>query len=541
MAVYSYHTFVLPFTWESKLNEKKNYDLIVRNFDDNEFWINYDPKNEMNIAAEDEFVYANEEELYYSEYQYFRSYARPAIYGYGKDVVHNYAFSPEKVRNKARYHIYKNGFHYILFVNAIRLKIFNTGVGLFIMECENKWGPGCGCKGQDNLAAVKNINDWGRRITLPFIKNPEQISSICADKLELEIEGIGCFSEDNKQFLEGLFSGSQGFADRVSLVHMAGFIKEILNFGSKYRFSSHQPRDNKTFQIYPIMDDRMFAACVVSDKLVTENMLSFDYRSKKYAFESDRQLEKSLYELIYIDSDNGCSCQNAEMRKEMLSKSIYKRWLDYGSLYAVTDYSLIMLSTVSEGSEYYYLIENFLTQYVQMIHICLAQRASLVKFRRDTAKISSSLSGYKSSLTQHKIRMLMNLQERFTAFESQLCFEEISSQQQAVEMYGMMQEAFRIKEEKALLKDSINSLYEVADTSLGVSVNKIAIIFTWISALLALAALIYDIFFISNVSIAEGADPNPSWGAFPERFVIYGVFALSLIVFIVCQFRYRRR
>ena len=75
---------------------------------------------------------------FYKEYQYFHPYVRRAICGIEPTVVSNFSFMPVNVNNKGKYYIEKSKYctsvngivtrKYMLYLNGIKLKRFNTGV-----------------------------------------------------------------------------------------------------------------------------------------------------------------------------------------------------------------------------------------------------------------------------------------------------------------------------------------------------------------------------------------------------------------------------
>lgn len=492
--VYSYHTFTLPFTWRGTGTAKQNYERFLKCFTNNPNWEWQTRDNAYTFDEKEFFRDADEALLFYKEYQYFHPYVRSAIYGFDKEIVDNFNFIPAKDK-KGEYHIYKGDKHYKLIINGVKLRIFNTGVALFVLEAENHGIDGDG-NPQDTVEAVKNINDYGRRITLPYIN---KYSSISADKLEVKFTNIEPFVDDYKTFIENSVGSIEEIKQNVSLTHMCDFIKHILGYGTagKYVFTSKAAKEDREFYVYPALDDRMHVSCIVSDKKAV--------REINANYEKDINAEKNLYELVFVDPHGNCTCQNHEMRQEYLKKAIYSRWIDYDSIYAITNQALIMLTTANYETAGY-LLDSFLTQYVQMVQLCLVQRASIIKYKREAASIASRIQGYGRKISKRTIASIMDLQERYIAFQGQLCFEEVSPQEQGIEMYGMMKEALYIENENAKLKELIDSLYEAANTSLSVEVNVVAVAFTFISAVLAIAAILFDWAFTSDVVIRDTAE-----------------------------------
>ena len=314
--VFSYHTFILPFIWDVPNNKNGSQKNFCSFFDNNPNWMCTDFDNENNINLSIENMTDQDAYLLYAEYQYFNPAARRAIYGLGAGVVRNYCFRPDCVKNKGKYIIEARGNKYILMINGIRLRIYNTGVALFVLECENV--RSAEYHYQNNLDAVKNINDYGRRISLPFLPNKNNdFFNICADKLTISIDGIGEFESDYMELAKKIKT-AEDVIRNVSFTHMCDFVKEIMSFGSECKFTSNPKKANdreNVFYIYPAIDDRMFVACVVYDDDSVEHYIR-PKDGKEYEYLSEKsKLSKDLYELAFVDPAGACSCMHSKMRQ----------------------------------------------------------------------------------------------------------------------------------------------------------------------------------------------------------------------------------
>ncbi len=514
--IYSYHTYILPFVWKDDCNNSKSFDEFIRVFEKNPYWTCYDPKDENSFNdLEDEFSY-------YNEYQYFYPQIRSALYGFDENIVKTYHFAYDMVHNKAHYYIEKHGRKYDLLINSIYLKIYNTGIALFVMECENH-GVDKDGKPQNTLADVKSINDYGRRINLPFIPTEPQWS-ICADSLEVFVPGFAKFRTDFSLYIKEI-SCSAEKKDSINLNHLSSFIKGILGFQSDYQFSSKINKDKKSVYVHPGLDDRMFVACLVNDREATGKFIGKETDGDEevykhdYDYKKNTDLSKSLYELIFVDPAKGCSCQSAKMRADLLEKHIYKRWIENGSIYGVAAQSIVLLFDGGFAP----LIGSFLTIYVRMACLCLAQRASLMYFQKETADISRLIHEKKNKISVATVTRLMNLQERFSAFESQICFKEITPQEQGIEMYSMFMDSFFIEKELENVKSQIDGLHDATDTYLDFSFNKFALMFTVIGGILGVLELI-------NL-------PSDEWSQW-LRYIGIGISACCVVMLLII---YRRR
>ena len=92
-------------------------------------------------------------------------------------------------------------------------------------------------------------------------------------------------------------------------------------------------------------------------------------------------------------------------------------------------------------------IDSFRTQYFQLYCLGLAQRASITNFKNDIARISSLFRNESVAYNDRNcIENVTDMAEKFIAFESQLFFDEVSPEQQGIEIYDMVKNCLRLKE-----------------------------------------------------------------------------------------------
>ena len=414
---YSYHTFLFPFLWNDGsvvLREK-----FVRCL--GERW-------ECESAPTGPLSDARMNEMY-NQYHYFNAAARHAVYAAQRTVdavVWEYRY---RLDEGTRYVIEKGERRAALAVDAIRLKLYNTGIGILLFELRNDTHPAT----EDILW----INDFGRGIYMPFCDNGE--CSGCADEISL-VRG------------ESVLAGGKlvGCPASYDALHLAAPIAALLQ-SDDYRITTDETKkDKKTFFIEPIIDDRMFAACYcVAPELVGEATAwtDGDYRYLRDAAtrspDDPDNVAATLYRLVFVDGA-GLTCQNRGMLAEAMQKNLYTRWLEYGTFIGITDYSLTAISS----SDADYLVRNFRTEYVEMAALTLAQRASLLGFER---MISDSALGR---------RDISRIQRRYLMFQSQLLLKEVTSQQQGLELYRHLREKMFIAEQAGDIREQITALFE---------------------------------------------------------------------------------
>lgn len=500
----SYHNFIFPFIWQNYKTEKeRNFKSIMSIFNDNDAWEDDDLRDWHQIEVNDEDVQPdglNVNKLKYATYQYFQPAIRDAMFGKGneenkKEVVQNYSFRPIKTEEgqstkQAKYiirkHIRDDEKVYSLELTDIKLKLYNTGVGLLVFVCENRKN--------DNLADIKIINDYGRRITLPFIPDTSFADgSVCADSIEIRWNGMSRYVGQN--FKENIirFNNADCNNERYNpkLNHIADFIKQILNYSTcsgtnTWQFTTNKDNKDKEkyWYIQPALDDRMFVMCAVHNNFQKvfrhyESCTPFDYintlqsgilSEKNIKLYNYEKLEKSLYEFIFCDPPGGCSCSLERMRQQLIKEHLYLRWIDSvdGSLYTVAAQAFMCVTDAD------FLINYFRTEYYEMVCLVLAQRASLRVMQNKASSLSSDIEKDENAVDREKRKQIANLQEKLIAFQNQINLYEISSQEQAIELYDMMRDVFLVNKHTSILQEQLDGLYNIANIHSNEHFNEMA-------------------------------------------------------------------
>ncbi len=438
--VYSYHTFILPFLWNDggKVSREEFKKCLRDSLWKIDLFGEY-RNNEPSVCGEN-----------YSAYQYFNNAARSVIYtleNNDKQSVICYRYMPELFKNKnhgVKYVIRKGNQEFSLPINGIRLKLYNTGIGLLIYELENY--------DYSSLDEINKINDLGRRISRPFYDPKNGNCSLCADCLL--ISGL---NDINGKAVCSKISGA-GVPESPKRIELARIVTFLFEDNDRMVTIDKDSKKNNEFFIEPIIDDRMYVACYICNKefarLLAERNSSGEYRYLSDADEKspdDRQnnVSRKLYEAVFVDGD-GLSCHSRTMLKDMLSKHIYDRWVEYhndgalsGTVHGITEYSFVCISASMFSAN------AFLTEYIEIAMLVLAQRASLLAFERRISEVSTSKKGEKK------------LQEQYIDFDSQYMLHEVTEQQQGIEIFNIILEKMFIKEEKCDVENQIHNLFEL--------------------------------------------------------------------------------
>lgn len=333
-------------------------------------------------------------------------------------------------------------------VLRIELHLYDTfNVGVLTLHAVNR--------NYRSIEDIKKINDYGRRVCIPFIPEENQ-DLLCADSLSLNINGKiyeTNFYEEAKK--KAVFDVE------------ADFLKEIL-FGDKVK---------KRKSIKSVIDDRMFVMCLIRD----------DYLSKLIQTPYDELNEVTkdlLYSIVHIDPE-APTCQDSQMRDEILKGEMYTRWRDWGTLHAATEFSLICITGESNGIDAS-VVRPYIVEYSYMVSLVLAQRASIMLYDDEAGKLVGKGKRIKS-------KELIELQERYISYKNQMQIIEFSPQEQGIELYRQIQKCMNVIEEQEILDDQLEHLYEISNVTLGNRIGKWGLVF-------AIAALLVDALNINGLS-----------------------------------------
>lgn len=390
------------------------------------------------------------------------------------------------------YYIEKREKKYELPIVEIELHVYKQGVGiLFIQTINEDWS---------DIGDIKLINDYGRRISLPFIpaKNikGEIEDSIVADELGILIKKNENISDENSEssscvikssseetscekkgvvnFKEAIvsFYEKDGKLEKIKkCLEIPDFLKLIINnFGEN------------DLRIIPLssMEDRMFCNCMIRNEELSKKIKINEFN------------DNDAYSIVFIDETDS-TCQEGVMRSELMNKACYKRWQDWGTMYAFTEYSAMCITT--DGS----IVNNsvvtpYIGIYTYLISLALAQRVILAKYSDETCILANGI-GKKGKISFKKAKELIGMQERYIEFENQMMILEVSNQQQGIEIYNILKDRLLVSEEKKALDDEMNSIYEVANISstirLACKANVIAWIAVGIAVIIGLVTILY--------------------------------------------------
>lgn len=449
----SYHIFYFPFKWAKKevtegtMTQLTDFSQI--RFLNNGKWVrpavaesqeNDGNKTEKNNVSHDA-------QVLYNEKNYYFRFVHDVLYdsGDGNDNLVMHFERKEPQEKDVRYLIKVSGREkpYSLKVDAININLYKTGVGLMSFYLRNDDESQC------DTRDILNINQYGRRILPPFWS---EVNAKERNELSEYLEIIGLDTEISKENFKSYTVDEPWTATSM----LDSLLKDLT--------------DNLT--LTPVIDDRMFVMSLYKN----DDMSRLSLSAADAYCNSSSPFSEFWYKYLFVDTWSP-TCQNDEMRRDLLRAHTYLRWQDWNSLYGVSRYSFVYLTNSGVPS---YLVDYFMTTYARMMEIALVQRASVLCFSNEVTTLTKRGDWTLEKLSEH----VDSLNEEYIRFINRMYFNELTSQDQGVELYGLIRQNLDIDSYVEELKDEIEKLHDTISFKVERSRNEKAETLNFMAAIL---------------------------------------------------------
>lgn len=496
--MYSYHIFYFPFKWAKKdvhegtMTQLTDFSQI--RFLNNGKWVrpavaesqendgNKTDKNNVSLDAQ----------VLYNEKNYYFRFVHDVLYdsGDGNDNLVMHFERKEPQEKDVRYLIKVSGREkpYSLKVDAININLYKTGVGMMSFYLRNDDESQC------DTRDILNINQYGRRILPPFW------SEVNAEKRQelseyLEISGLD--TEISKEDFKSYTVDEPWTATSM----LDSLLKDLT--------------DNLT--LTPVIDDRMFVMSLYKN----DDMSRLSIRAADEYCNPSSPFSEFWYKYLFVDT-GWPTCQNDEMMRDLLCSHTYLRWQKWNSLYGVSRYSFVYLTNSGVPS---YLVDYFMTTYARMMEIALVQRASVLCFSNEVTTLTKRGDWTLEKLSEH----VDSLNEEYIRFINRMYFNELTSQDQGVELYGMIRQNLDIDSYVEELKDEIEKLHDTISFKVERSRNEKAETLNFMAAILLPVSIVTG-FWSMNMSVFSNVKSNWLSFAIAVGLMILGLaFSIFLI------------
>ena len=496
--MYSYHIFYFPFKWAKKdVTEGTMTQLTAFSqirFLNNGKWVrpavaesqendgNKTNKNNVSLDAQ----------VLYNEKNYYFRFVHDVLYdsGDGNDNLVMHFERKEPQEKDVRYLIKVSGREkpYCLKVDAIDINLYKTGVGLMSFYLRNDDESQC------DTRDILNINQYGRRILPPFW------SEVNAEKRQelseyLEISGLD--TEISKEDFKSYTVDEPWTATSM----LDSLLKDLT--------------DNLT--LTPVIDDRMFVMSLYKN----DDMSRLSLRAADAYCNPSSPFSEFWYKYLFVDI-GWPTCQSDEMMRDLLRSHTYLRWQKWNSLYGVSRYSFVYLTNSGVPS---YLVDYFMTTYARMMEIALVQRASVLCFSNEVTTLTKRRNWTLEKLSEH----VDSLNEEYIRFINRMYFNELTSQDQGVELYGLIRQNLDIDSYVEELKDEIEKLHDTISFKVERSRNEKAETLNFMAAILLPVSIVTG-FWSMNMSLFCNVKSNWLSFAIAVGLMILGLaFSIFLI------------
>lgn len=394
----SYHIFHYPFQWRKEGSEhlllSEQIDISGIEFNECSMWERVQTPSPDDAAD------------VYNERNYYYKFVHNILYDDSStpvDLIRHFERREPQMGGDVTYKIKLKSRNtpYVLKVEAMNINFYSTGIGIMSFYMSNN------DSNQAKPEDILNINQFGRRIMPPFFSDIED---------RKETAEYIC--------IEGLKSNNVYFEDFSTYApddywKSATFINKLIN----------EVATNITCT--PVIDDRMFVCSWYKNddlaKVFTDN---------DKAYLDDSSFSDFWYRYLFVDGVSA-TCQNEDMKKELLTRHTYTRWQKWSSLYGVSRYSMVYLTNKEAPP---FLLQNFITIYIRMIELVLLQRASILRFSAEVTLVST-LKQQKTAVLAERIN---SLYKEYIQFLNQIYFREVTSQDQGIELYTLFQKTLEL-------------------------------------------------------------------------------------------------
>lgn len=469
----SQHIFMFPFQWKIEhdlhnlFSSQINLDRIQ--FDGQGKW--------MRVTLNDELS-QQENELLYNEKNYFYKFVHDALYDNGKNGRDNLVRHFERVEPKLKpvsYIIGTKEKEYSLSVQNMVLNFYSTGVGVFLFYLNNEE--------YKDYQDILNINQFGRRVYPPFYADLMDHGQTAT---KIELVGLNGFYKED-------FKGYTTADTNLPAQFIRDMIAEVA----------------PNITVDPVIDDRMYTMSWFFNE---DKAIHICKGYHGFVNNSILQLD-DWYKYVFVDSGDP-TCQDTEMERKLLKESSYTRWIGYGSIYGISRYSFVMLSSADPDNPLYkYLYDNFSTEYCRMAELILVQKASVLRFSQEVTNIS--MLDKRKNLSD----MVDSLYKEYIRFVNQIHFREISAQDQAIELYKMLYEKMDLENQVEKLDKEIDELHNYVSLYEDRQKSKVMDIMSIMAGVL-LPVTVVSGFFGMNNSLNEAGGGDSWLSSFTWQWII---------------------
>jgi len=383
---------------------------------------------------------------------------------------------------RSYYRLDLNHFSAHLQLQSVRVKLYNHNIGqilyrtyyneaLFQKDKERKT-----VESYSYLDAVEDINSYGRRVSLPFVPQPEQGSyaaRLTAVAAEISVSINAESSHNTTSYKTDFDQMAKSIVPAGSTAHtyQENAHHTIAKHAVGIIFNSTIREDKYHETIIPVYDDRMILASIISSdeaanlipgytkfKGLDEKTLSQTSPSdnNETAYDNARR----LYGIISCDSHSDSpTVRDASMLQKLMHKFSLDRWNEYKSYTGVSHHAFVMIKPPIDDNAF--LFDNFSYLYVEMVSLVVVQRTALLNILHNTSEASRSIKGI-HSLGLRATSRVAKIKQDIAVFTANINLLDITEQEQGDETYTKIRENLGVNTLSRNVKEQVEGLSDAA-------------------------------------------------------------------------------
>lgn len=503
-SLFSHHIFVFPFKWDylssgqniletpfSERTATSRFEQALKGMP----WV----KSPFQIGLDEVDQYHT-----FNEYNYFYGYVRDALALSlnEQDTKQRYRYKFPDAATTPQYRIkVKNGkeapYHYTLGIEDIILTNYDIGVGyIAFFLANNKY---------EDRDDILRINDYARRLYPQFLaySDSKDFRPTDAPKdsflaSEISISGLGIEIVEDFSYYD-LVESLRGEPYKLPN-HISKLLGDQFKVGTR---ESKQRYSKSYILLNPLIDDRMFTHCIYYPPEGLEELRIFDESSEEYSYvKSD-----FWYSYLFVDPDIETTCHSRPMKRELLKKHTYDRWIEYNNqygcqshLFGLSRYSFMIVA------ERQWFAQNILINhhryiYFQMLALALVQRGAVIRFSAEAANISEAITANLEPSKQKKL--IREIYRGYLHFTNKIYFREVTPQEQGIELYDLARKSMEIDTDMQALHQEVGELHQYAVLLEGEKSNKEAVRLTWIATIFLPFSIVGAYYGFNNLPEAD--------------------------------------
>lgn len=511
---------VFPFIWENNINNL-TFNKMVDIFEKNKAWANddyYCGVEKKENAYDNEainFVYENNVSIYNTfllqQKTFFYRLVQPAVRDlvFGKisksednilDIVRN--FYIEAIRPGIEGSQYKikvrddsveyssDVVEYDVKIHDVRLKIYNTGIALLILDGEYIYND------DSTVMDIVRVNGYARYFNV-------------GQRTYYKLSEIG-EKHSGVEYSSMLHGGGKLDANYISeaLLFFLNYSNDndgVVKFTPLRALAEENPQKYKF--IIPAIETEMFLFCQLGNNIlgITDNELKeyINFIAENGGKTSETKfstIEKNLYNMLCSKHMPNTIFSEEEYKngKDFNDFPYYKRGIlkdaffpdprnENDRMFVYENTVLNIFSLENERS-----VDNISYTYSELCNIVLAQRASLRVMNIAASRLTSEIEKLDKDINQELTRKITDLQEKYIEFQNQINLYDISTDVYLSSFYNKLRDSFGITDTNNALKEQLNSLYSMANIHQSEKLNSYAAAIAIIAGLFALPSFLGD-------------------------------------------------